>query len=108
MSIIKKPAEPPKMVSLEVQIEQAILDTLDRYAGSSRPTPSMSSPRPCDSSSRRITTSSVGSVHETHLTPRPHLAHRRSHDSTHPQFEKLHRVPSRVGNGMTLYSVAVP
>ena len=32
MSIIKKPAEPPKIVSLEVQIEQPILDTLDRYA----------------------------------------------------------------------------
>jgi hypothetical protein len=32
MSIIKKPAEPPKISSLEVQIEQPILDTLDRYA----------------------------------------------------------------------------
>ena len=32
MSIIKKPAEPPKIASLEVQIEQPILDTLDRYA----------------------------------------------------------------------------
>ena len=32
MSIIKKPAEPPKIVSLEVPIEQPILDTLDRYA----------------------------------------------------------------------------
>jgi hypothetical protein len=32
MSIIKKPAEPPKIVSLEVQIELPILDTLDRYA----------------------------------------------------------------------------
>ena len=32
MSIIKKPAEPPKIVSFEVQIEQPILDTLDRYA----------------------------------------------------------------------------
>jgi hypothetical protein len=32
MSIIKKPAEPPKIVSLEVQIEQPIIDTLDRYA----------------------------------------------------------------------------
>lgn len=32
MSIIKKPAEPPKIVSLEVQIEQPILDTLDCYA----------------------------------------------------------------------------
>ena len=32
MSIIKKPAEPPQIVSLEVQIEQPILDTLDRYA----------------------------------------------------------------------------
>ena len=31
MSIIKKPAEPPKIVSLELQIEQPILDTLDRY-----------------------------------------------------------------------------
>ena len=32
MSIIKKPAEPPKIASLEIQIEQPILDTLDRYA----------------------------------------------------------------------------
>ena len=32
MSIIKKPAEPPKIGLLEVQIEQPILDTLDRYA----------------------------------------------------------------------------
>jgi hypothetical protein len=32
MSIIKKPAEPPKIVSLEVQVEQPILETLDRYA----------------------------------------------------------------------------
>ena len=32
MSIIKKPAEPPKIIALEVQIEQPILDTLDRYA----------------------------------------------------------------------------
>ena len=32
MPIIKKPAEPPKIVSLEVPIEQPILDTLDRYA----------------------------------------------------------------------------
>ena len=32
MSIIKKPAEPPKIVSLEIPIEQPILDTLDRYA----------------------------------------------------------------------------
>jgi hypothetical protein len=31
MSIIKKPAEPPKIVSLDIQIEQPILDTLDRY-----------------------------------------------------------------------------
>jgi hypothetical protein len=31
MSIIKKPAEPPKIASFEVQIEQPILDTLDRY-----------------------------------------------------------------------------
>ena len=32
MSIIKKPAEPPKIASFEVQIEQHILDTLDSYA----------------------------------------------------------------------------
>ena len=32
MSIIKKPATPPEIVALEVQIEQPLIETLDRYA----------------------------------------------------------------------------
>lgn len=32
MSIIKKPATPPEIVTLEVQIEQPLIDMLDRYA----------------------------------------------------------------------------
>src|SRR5579872_3351358 len=61
------------------------------------------------SSSRRITTSSVGSVHKTHLTPKRRLAQRRSHDSTHPQLEGLHCVRPRFGNrDDSLLPVAVP
>ena len=32
MSIIKKPATPPEIVALEVQIEQPLIEMLDRYA----------------------------------------------------------------------------
>jgi hypothetical protein len=32
MSIIKKPATPPKIVGLEVQIEQPLIEMLDCYA----------------------------------------------------------------------------
>ena len=32
MSIIKKPATPPEIVTLEVQIEQPLIEMLDHYA----------------------------------------------------------------------------
>jgi len=32
MSIIKKPETPPEIVTLEVQIEQPLIEMLDRYA----------------------------------------------------------------------------
>jgi hypothetical protein len=32
MSIIKRPATPPEVVTLEVRIEQPLIETLDRYA----------------------------------------------------------------------------
>jgi len=32
MSIIKKPATPPEIVTLEVRIEQPLIEMLDRYA----------------------------------------------------------------------------
>lgn len=32
MSIIKRPATPPDIVTLEVQIEQPLIEILDRYA----------------------------------------------------------------------------
>jgi hypothetical protein len=32
VSIIKKPVEPPEIVTLEIQTEQPLVDMLDRYA----------------------------------------------------------------------------